>query len=241
MKINYLLLVAMLINVPVQAADLTGVWVLLQHDRPGGLFGAPGDPELSEQGQAIIEAFRNELPANAPERGAFCVNSGMPESMFGIAGYPLDIIQTEERITLISEFQSEVRRVYLDGRAIPADQPHTRNGYSVGHWRTEDGRDVLEIDTAKVKAWEVDKWVHSDQVMISEHLSLVPAADLPLGERQKSSVADDELILQNIITVTDPVMYRQPESVTVWMQKVPDSVLLEYNCTEYNWRNVLRN
>ena len=56
----------------------------------------------------------------------------MPASMFGIAGYPLDIIQTIDRITLISEFQSEVRRVYMDGSPMPGDYPVTRNGYAIG-------------------------------------------------------------------------------------------------------------
>jgi hypothetical protein len=219
--------------------DLTGVWVLLQHDRPGGMFGAPADPPLSPQGKNIVDEFMQSLAPDAPERGSFCVNSGMPESMFGIAGYPLDIIQREDRITLISEFQSEVRRVYLDGRPMPENYPLTRNGYSIGQWSSINGRDVLEITTALVEAWEVDKWVHSDQVSIRENLSLVPASSLDATILQQSNLAPDEMVLQNQITVTDPVMYLEPETVTVWSRRVPDSELLEYNCVEYNWRNAL--
>jgi hypothetical protein len=96
------------------------------------MFGAPGNPELSARGRAIINKFQESYSQQAPERGAFCVNSGMPASMFGIAGYPLDIIQTIDRITLISEFQSEVRRVYMDGSPMPGDYPVTRNGYAIG-------------------------------------------------------------------------------------------------------------
>ncbi len=237
------ILLTAIVHVPnIQAQpDLSGVWVLLQHDRPGGLFGAPADPVLSARGQEIVDDFRDGLAPDAPERGAFCVNSGMPESMFGIAGYPLDIIQREKRITFISEFQSEVRRVYLDGRAMPEDYPVTRNGYSVGRWIREDGGDVLEIDTALIKAWEVDKWVHSEAAAVKERISLVNASKLTLGERQAREVEADELVMQNIITVTDPVMYERPQTVTVWMKKVPDSTLLEYNCNEYNWRNALKN
>lgn len=221
--------------------DLTGIWVLLAHDRPGGMFGAPADPELSAQGRAIVNAFQSRYSTEAPERGAYCVNSGMPESMFGIAGYPLDIIQTEDRITLISEFQSEVRRIYMDERPIPMpeDYPVTRNGYAIGHWQTQAGRDVLVVDTALIKAWEVDKWVHSDQVGIEEHISLRSASELVDVLPQAGDLPANELVLENRITVTDPVMYDTPQSVTVWMQRVPDSQLLEYNCVEYNWRNAL--
>jgi len=219
--------------------DLTGVWVLLAHNRPGGMFGAPADPDLSAQGRAIVNEFQNSYSQQAPERGAFCVNSGMPESMFGIAGYPLDIIQTENCITLISEFQSEVRRVYMDGRPIPEDYPVTRNGYAIGQWQTQQGRDVLLVETGQVKAWEVDKWVHSDQVSIEERISLRPAAELVDMLPQAADLPADELVLENRITVTDPVMYDTPQSVTVWMQRVSDSQLLEYNCVEYNWRNAL--
>ena len=219
--------------------DLTGVWVLLAHNRPGGMFGAPADPELSAQGQAIVNEFQRSYSSEAPERGAFCVNSGMPESMFGIAGYPLDIIQTENRITFISEFQSEVRRVYLDGRSMPKDYPVTRNGYAIGQWQLEEGRNVLNIETALIKAWEVDKWVHSDQASVEERIMLKPASELVDVLAQAAELPTDERVLENRITVTDPVMYDSPQSVTVWMQRVSDSQLLEYNCVEYNWRNVL--
>jgi len=81
---------------------------------------AQADPPLKPEYQAIWEE-RQRLVREANERGEplatttiDCLPQGMP-SMMGM-GYGMEIMQNAERITLFSEHQDALRRVYLDGR-----------------------------------------------------------------------------------------------------------------------------
>ncbi len=48
-----------------------------------------------------------------------------------------------ERVTIITETDSQVRRVYTDGRKLPEDPDPAFNGSSIGHWEGN----VLIVDT----------------------------------------------------------------------------------------------
>ena len=51
--------------------------------------------------------------------GGFCLGTGMPGSMLGSGGYPMEIIQRPNQITIVYEAHNEVRRVYLGDRIVP--------------------------------------------------------------------------------------------------------------------------
>jgi hypothetical protein len=59
----------------------------------------------------------------------------MPGLDDGSGGYPMEIIQRTDQITIIYEAHNEIRRVYFGNRVIPEkDRLPERNGYSTGRW-----------------------------------------------------------------------------------------------------------
>lgn len=79
-----------------------------------------------------------------PNNAAKCIPDGMP----GIMTAPLqfEFLFTPGRVTIIAS-NSEVRRIYTDGRAHPADPDLSFEGHSIGHW---EGR-TLVVDTVAIE------------------------------------------------------------------------------------------
>jgi hypothetical protein len=222
-----------------QHPDFSGTWNLLQHDRPGGRFGAPAEPELTPAGKAKVEAFVQTYDVVTAEPGAYCVAGGMPTLMFGLGGYPMEFTQNAERLTIIAELESQFRRIFLDGRGHPKDYPGTRAGHSVGHWEREGDSEVLVIETALIKEWLVDRWPHSDQMRIVERMKMRRPGEIKLASDRVNAAELGDWVIENRITVTDPVMYSAPVTVTAYYRRVDEYTFLEYDCAEGNWRAVL--
>ncbi len=211
--------------------DLSGVWGVFQTDRPGGLFGLPAEPDLSERGAKMVADFKAGHDLSDLEPGAYCLPGGMPKEMFGAGGYPFEIIQQPGRMTILLEFQMQVRRIYMDGRGHPDDFPHTRGGHSIAHWEG----DTLVIDTALLKSWPIEVWPHSDEAHIVERISLKNRRDVTVTTTGFLGGDVGDVILVDEITMTDPVMYSGPQKVTVYARKLDQKETLEYDCTEGNW------
>src|SRR6266478_4752978 len=76
---------------------------------------------------------------------AKCVPGGMPSMMSGLAQ---EYIVTPE--TTYISVNTDLRRIFTDGRPWPTDLEPTYQGYSIGKWIDEDGDgvyDVLEVET----------------------------------------------------------------------------------------------
>jgi len=76
---------------------------------------------------------------------AKCVPGGMPSMMSALAQ---EYIVTPE--TTYISVNTDLRRIFTDGRPWPKDVEPTYQGYSIGHWIDEDGDgtyDVLEVET----------------------------------------------------------------------------------------------
>ena len=211
--------------------DLSGVWVTFQTDSPGGRFGMPAGPKLSEKGKEMVAAFKKKYDLTNLEPGALCVPGGMPTEMFGGGSYPFEIIQQPKRITMLNELEMQVRRIYMDGRGHPSDFPHTRGGHSIAHWEG----DTLVVDTALLKSWPIEMWPHSDEAHIVERISLKNRKDVTI--RTSGFLGGDvgNIILVDELTMTDPIMYDGPQKVTVYARKLDQKETLEYDCTEGNW------
>ncbi len=218
----------------VQAADhpdLSGVWGVFYHDHQGGRAGAPAEPKLTAEGQKEVRDFKAKYDVEAVQPGAYCVPGGMPTEMFGLGGYPIEIIQQPKRITMINENEMQVRRIYMDGRGHPSDFPHTRGGHSIAHW---DG-DTLVIDTALLSRWPIERWPHSDEAHVVEHIALKKLSSVNVKLRPGLTAAEvGDTVLEDIVTTTDP-MYDGPQTVKVYFRKLPDQETLEYDCAEGNW------
>jgi hypothetical protein len=200
--------------------DLSGVWTW--HIEPGKTpFAPPGsvrDLPLSAAGRKKIEEYRAIVgPDDNP--GAHCLGSGMPESMTFSGGYPMEIIQRPEQITVIYEAHSEIRRLYFGTKILPeSDRVPSRNGYSTARWEG----DILVVETTSLKDQEDQSYPHSDQARISERYHLTSD---PKGNR----------VLEVQWSLTDPVFYTRPLSAQKKWTFDPKGVLLPYECNEEAW------
>lgn len=114
----------------------------------------------------------------------------------------LDIVQTKTEVVISSEV-SNVRFLYLDGRALPASGSYDYStvGYSVGRW---DG-DVLDVETVGFPASAKDQG---------------PAVtDTHLFERY--SLSDGGKRLAVTFTWVDPKLFLKPWTYTYTYEKLP--------------------
>ena len=97
---------------------------------------------LNDAAKAAVEAY-DPLSADNPE--ATCVGRPTPAALMSAKGYllQLDLSEAEEKIFIRSEWFSEERTVWMDGRAHPEPSETLATGHSIGHW--ED--DTLVVDT----------------------------------------------------------------------------------------------
>ena len=72
---------------------------------------------------------------------ANCVPNGMPAIM--TQPYPLEILFTPGKVTILIEAYAQWRQIFTDGRQHPEDPDLTFNGHSTGHWEG----DTLVVDT----------------------------------------------------------------------------------------------
>ena len=149
----------------------------------------------------------------------------MPSAMLGAGGYPMEIIQRPEQITIVYELHSEVRRVYFGDRNAPEkDRVPGRNGYSSGRWEG----DVLVIETNNlVEQLDQRTTPHSDGATLVERYHL------------DGTDAQGRRLLAAELTVTDPKFYTEPVKLTRRWVQVPNGRLLPYDCNEEVWRDRL--
>ena len=201
--------------------DISGVWAHA-FPRPG----QPADPRL-DTGPLPVPPLKPAYMAEwtalrakqkaADEKGeptagleAMCLPDGMPGLMFAI--YPLEILQTPGRVTVIEEAFSQTRRVYLDEpQGKVGDVEPGYYGHSVGHW---DG-DALVVDTLGLKQ-SVPGYrdiPHSDEEHIIERIRLI-----------------DPDILEDQMTVEDPKVLERPWSFRFVYRRMKGYHMLEYVC-----------
>jgi hypothetical protein len=204
-------------------ANITGAW--------GRYFARPGEtidrslspppappPPLKAEYQKAYEEHR-KASREADERGeplagnsVACLPDGMPQMMFAI--YPLEILQTPGKVTIIEEAYSQVRHVWLGKPQVKIeDQPPGYFGHSVGHWEG----DTLVIDTVGIKeSVPAGRDVpHSDQMRIVERLKMVSPE-----------------VMHNQITITDPKVFTGPWTFTYAYKRLPGYEMLEYVCED---------
>ena len=203
--------------------DLTGVWTTYRgsggQGRGGGGRGA-AQPELPlrPEAKAKIAEYQRLVTPAGDGPGGYCLGTGMPGSMLGSGGYPMEIIQRPDQITIVYEAHDEIRRVYIGSRIIPeADRLSERNGYSTGRWEGN----TLVVETTKLKEQVDQRYAHSDQARIVERYTL--------------SEENGQKVLTAEMTMTDPGFYTAPVSEVKKWSIVPNGFLMTYECNEPAW------
>lgn len=200
----------------------TGVWVRIgspsDPDVDANASATPPSPTDETQWPPLTPAFRDRYRqvTRALDQGrrindptANCLPSGFPWMMN--MPYPMEILQTPGQITIIAEWMSQVRRIYL-GAKHPADPDPTYSGHSVGHWEGK----TLITDTIGLRK---DTNLNDSGLMHGEHTRVVEH-----WSQTKAGVLEDQ------ITVLDPDMLTRPWVRTIEYKKEPKFHIAEYVC-----------
>lgn len=214
--------------------DFTGVWQAIASDAGAGrnVSGVP----LSEAGKALVAEALAPYP-NLVEQGAWCVPPGMPSSMTSMVSYPIEILHSKDRLTILVELESQYRRIWMDGREHPLDTwLPTRMGHSVGHW--ED--DTLVIETKMLAEDFFGRIPRTENTTITERISMMKRAEMTATPSAfiNNATIDDNILAVNI-TVEDPALYATPYSTTIYYQHISEYDMLEYDCEQQVWRDEL--
>lgn len=204
--------------------DLTGVWTTADGAGSRTSFGSPiPQLPLRPEPKRRFEAFNELVRETGDTPGGVCLGAGMPAALLGAGGYPFEIIQRPEQITLIYELHGETRRVYFGDRNAPEkDRVPGRTGYSSGRWES----DTLIVETNNlVEQLDQRTTPHSD------------AATLVERYRLDGTDAQGRRILVAEVTMTDPKFYTEPVKLTRRWAQVPNGHLLPYECNEEMWRD----
>jgi hypothetical protein len=215
-------------------ADFSGVWMAIGVENPAG---GPTAPTYSAAGRQRLDDFIAQF-TEVPEAGAACVGSGMPGVMLSLVSYPIEIAQTASRLLMVAELETQVRRVFIDGRARSATAFPTGQGHSLGTWEG----DTLVIDTVLFEEWPLAAWPRSEDAHIVERFSLT--TNDRISARRTGFIAgvvpplnDDVLVVD--ITITDSAYYEGPQRRIAYYQRMADDVTSEYACSQGLWLDEL--
>jgi hypothetical protein len=200
--------------------DLSGVWEVTMgvRSRPGS--GAPEMPALAPEYAQKLADFKAAQAKGEDEESpqANCVPPGMPGIMN--QPYPMELLFTPGKVTIVIEAYSQTRRIFLDGRKHPDDPDLTYNGHSVGHW---DG-DTLVVDSVgfspDTALGPSQGYRHSDKMHIVERFRLTEPDTMEV-----------------VTTVDDPNALTKPFASTKVLKRHRDWDIAEYIC-EQNNRNL---
>ena len=208
-----------------QHPDFSGAWTTYRGGGGAGAFSAPqAEIKLNEKAQAARKDYLSVTDGTNHGPGNSCVGYGMPASVLGSGGYPMEIIQRPEQLFVIYEAHNEIRRIYIGAEARdPAKFFPERNGYSRARW--EGNR--LIVETTRLKAQVDTRYPHSDQATIREVYYL----DKPLE--------DGTRVLVNELTMTDPAWLAEPFTAVKRWQEQKDYHVLTYECSEPKWLDEL--
>jgi hypothetical protein len=203
-----------------QQPDFTGVWTTYNEpgSAPAGRGGGPPLP-LKDEARRKVERYQALVKPTGDTPGGYCLGTGMPGSMLGSGGYPMEIHQRPEQIIIVYEAHNEIRRVYLGDRIVPgADRLPGRNGHSSGRWE----ENTLVVETTHLVEQVDQRYAHGANARIVERYHL-----------EKGKSGEDVLVAE--MTMTDPDFYSEAVKAVKKWARVPNGHLLPYECAEENW------
>ena len=205
-------LTAPLPRTPDGKPDLSGIWRRQRGSQPatGGPDGiAAGiDVLFQPSGEAVYKARGESNGKGMPSER--CLPHGITKA-FSVPE-PFKIVQMPGLTLILHEEFNHYRQIFSDGRPVPERRAPAAFGYSRGAW---DG-DTFVVDTTGSVD---DAWLD-----FRGH----PATDaLHLVERYRRR---DFGHLEIQFTIDDPKAYRQPWSVTMTFDLLPDTELIEHIC-----------
>lgn len=221
------LFTAVLLNTSIQAAglppaDFSGVWMptaIAPDGSKNQVYPAtlPLLPEVAQQYQDYLDNYN--LIVDDDSRS--CLPYGMPRQMVMLAQYPTEFIQTDDRLTMITELHNDVRRMYFSDRHAPEGMLPSWMGYSLANWEGS----TLVVNTTNLREVGFPR-PQSRAMSITERFRLV---DSEQAGR----------MIELTITLNDPLTYTQPFTVVTYFRQYEDLQMGEYFCSEDLWRQSL--
>jgi hypothetical protein len=173
-------------------------------------------------------AKKKEYAANALREDAEikCYLPGVPRMMY--MPYPVQILQSDKDIIMLSEFASALRTIYMDGKdPAPAD---TWMGWSNGRWEGE----TLVIDATgflggTISAMDEEGAVHT---RFLDRAGNFHTDLLHVVERITRTGSDH---LRYEATIEDPNVYTRPWKISMplYRRVEPDMQLGEFKCEAF--------
>jgi len=154
-----------------------------------------------------------------PRQADDCAGESIPAVLWAGTVSNMQVIQTDAGMELHYEHGGAVRTVHMDGAPPPADQPHTRLGYSVGHWEG----DVLTVETTRLESGVVFTnrgYPLSRQTRLTERYTRDAEKDLHM-----------ELVIEDSANYTEPVTLGRE---WIWS---PDDRIIPWNCVSLGGRD----
>jgi hypothetical protein len=139
------------------------------------------------------------LPAAVDARSTFdlydnfatrCEPEGMPRIMFN--PHPFEFVDRGATIALRTELYDTERTIHMDRDTVPAGEPASRLGYSLGQW--EEG--TLTVITSRVS------WPYFDNIGTPQ------SSDVRITERY--TLSEDQSRLDFEVTVADSTTFTEP-------------------------------
>jgi hypothetical protein len=193
-----------------QLPAINGVW-----EGVGGGMITPRDAPMTAEAAAKYAKYRADQASDRIQdyQTANCIPPGILINM--AMPYPIEILVTPGKVTMILEAFTQVRHIFTDGRPLPADPDLTYNGASVGRWEG----DTLVVETIGFLPEVEPAWGlgHGDTMKIVERYRLV---------------GPDKLEVR--YTMTDPAVLTAPWTTTRTFERRPTWALREYVCSQNN-------
>jgi hypothetical protein len=189
--------------------DLSGVWLV----RNGGaLFYITSDLKPDEMRPWAAALYRQREDNFRKETDGIACRPPGPKAGIGVGNFPVKIVQTQNLLVMLYEYQTLFRQIFTDGRSLPQDPNPTWMGYSVGHWEG----DALVVTTAGYNdrtTLDLAGHPHTEALRVTERYHRRDAGHLDLQ-----------------VTFEDPKSYTRSWTVPVQFDLVPDGDLIEYVC-----------
>jgi hypothetical protein len=182
---------------------------------------APLTPEYKAVYDKNLELRAKGILAGDPP--ATCLPPGMPRVMK--MSFPMEIVVTPKITYIIADWESQVRRIYTDGRDWPKYILPEFNGYSIGQWHDEDRDgfyDMLSIETRGIKG---PRSIDSTGVVLHENNKTIVREEIR---------RIDATTLEDKITTIDDAFTRPWTIQQRYRHRAENIVWVEYVCAEGN-------
>ncbi len=206
--------------------DWSGQW-----ERIGSLNWPPegyakaGPAPLTAEYQAVyehnLELRKQGILAGDPP--ATCLPPGMPRVMK--MSFPMEIIITPKITYIYADWESQVRRVYTDGRAWPDYILPEFNGYSLGQWHDENNDGIYDMLSITTKGIKGPRSIDSTGVVFHENNQTEVTEEI---RRIDANTLEDK------ITTVDDAFTRPWTINQRYNHKSEDIIWVEYVCAEGN-------